>query len=109
MPSVPFFPRPRGIPKVDDQRILSRIIYDLKFGLQWTDAPKKYGPYKALDNRFVRWCKVKGFGKIFMALAENTQDTSLLMINATHLKTHMTAASLRKKGFSPIYWRIRED
>ncbi|WP_366141634.1 transposase, partial [uncultured Desulfovibrio sp.] len=37
----PFFPRSRGVPRVDDQKILSGIIYVLKFGLQWKDAPKE--------------------------------------------------------------------
>ena len=72
-------------PRVDDQKILSGIIYVLKFGLQWKDAPKEYGPYKTLYNRFVRWSKMGVFEKIFTALAENSQDTSLLMIDATQL------------------------
>ena len=44
----PFFPRSRGIPRKDDQKIISGIIYVLKFGLRWKDAPKEYGPYKTL-------------------------------------------------------------
>ena len=43
------------------------------------------------------------FEKIFTALSESTQDTSLLMIDATCLKAHRTAASLRKKGFLSLY------
>lgn len=42
-----------------------------------------------------------GFEKIFSAFAENTQDTSLLMIDGTNLKAHRTAASLREKGLLP--------
>ena len=50
------------------------------------------------------------FEKIFTALAENSQDTSLLMIDATHLKAHRTAASLRKKGLLPdVSDEQRED
>ena len=106
----PFFPRSRGVPRVDDQKILSGIIYVLKFGLQWKDAPKEYGPYKTLYNRFVRWSKMGVFEKIFTTLAENSQDTSLLMIDATHLKAHRTAASLRKKGLLPdVSDEQRED
>ena len=93
-----FFPRSRGIPRKDDQKIISGIIYVLKFGLRWKDAPKEYGPYKTLYNRFVRWSNMGVFKKIFTALSESTQDTSLLMIDATCLKAHRTAASLRKKG-----------
>ena len=93
----PFFPRSRGRSEVDDQRVLSGIIYVLKFGLQWKDAPKEYGLYTTLYSRFVRWSKMGIFENIFNTLAEHVQDTSLLMIDATCLKAYGTAASLKKQ------------
>ena len=47
----PFFPRSHGIPRVDDRKVISGIIYVIKHGLQWQDAPREYGPYKTLYNR----------------------------------------------------------
>lgn len=35
----PFFPRSHGAPRVDDRRVASGIIYVIKHGLQWQDAP----------------------------------------------------------------------
>ena len=46
----PFFPRSHGIPRVDDRKVISGIIYVIKHGLQWKDAPREYGPYKTLYN-----------------------------------------------------------
>jgi hypothetical protein len=34
----PFFPLSHGIPRVDDRRIVSGIIYVIKHGLMWRDA-----------------------------------------------------------------------
>ena len=48
----PFFPLSHGVSRVDDLRVLSGIIYVIKHGLQWKDAPREYGPYKTLYNRF---------------------------------------------------------
>ncbi len=31
----PYFPLSHGVPRVDDRRVLSRIIHVLKRGLQW--------------------------------------------------------------------------
>ena len=31
-----YFPRSHGIPRVDDRRVVSGIIYVIKHGLQWT-------------------------------------------------------------------------
>ncbi len=94
----PFFPLSRGVRRVDDRKVISGIIYVLKNGLQWKDAPREYGPHKTLYNRYVRWSEKKIFEKIFNALAQNGETGKLLMLDSTYLKAHRTASSLRKKG-----------
>ena len=86
---------------MDDRRVVSGIIYVIKHGLQWKDAPDEYGPYKTLYNRFVRWSRMGIFNNIFVELAEAAGNDGRLMIDATHLKAHRTAASLLKKGLFP--------
>ena len=88
----PYFPLSRGIPRVDDQLVLSGIIYVLKAGLRWCDAPPGYGPYKTLYNRFVRWTRMGVFNRIFAALAGEAGEPDRLIIDSTHLKAHRTAA-----------------
>ena len=88
----------RGVPRVDDRRVISGIIHGLRRGLMWRDAPACYGPHKTLYNRFVRWSEAGVFDRIFRALAAESAATGTVMIDATHLKAHRTAASLLKKG-----------
>jgi len=65
--------------------------------LRWCDAPLEYGPHKTLYNRFVRWSDKGIFEKIFGELAKLTgPEADMLMIDATHLKVHRTASSLKK-------------
>ena len=97
----PYFPLSHGVPRVDDLRVISGIIYVLKHGLQWKDAPREYGPHKTLYNRFVRWSRMGVFNRIFAELAGAGKTPDRLMIDATHLKAHRTAASLLKKGMFP--------
>lgn len=97
----PYFPPSRGVPRVDDLRVISGIIHVLKRGLQWRDAPKEYGPHKTLYNRFVRWSRMGVFDEIFQSLAQSDGIPEHLQIDATHLKAHRTAASLLKKGMYP--------
>ena len=94
----PHFPRSHGVPRVDDLRVLSGIIYVIRNGLPWKDAPKAYGPHKTLYNRFMRWSQMGVFNRIGRALAGEQGTPDRLMIDATHLKAHRTAASLLKKG-----------
>ena len=97
----PFFPRSHGVPRVDDRRVISGIVYVLKNGLQWKDAPNGYGPHKTLYNRFRRWTELGVFDKIFSHLVASDGPPDTLMIDATHLKAHRTASSLLKGGFFP--------
>ena len=97
----PHFPRSHGVERVADLRVISGIIYVIRNGLQWKAAPQTYGPYKTLYNRFVRWSKMGVFNRIFRALAGARGTPDRLMIDATHLKVHRTAASLLKKGLFP--------
>jgi putative transposase len=68
----------------------------IKNGLRWRDAPPEYGPHKTIYNRFVRWSRLGVFNKIFAALAHGGRKPERVMIDATHLKAHRTAASLLK-------------
>ena len=56
---------------------------------------------KTIYNRFVRWSRLGVFNKIFAELARKAGKPRRLMIDATHLKAHRTAASLLKKGLFP--------
>jgi transposase len=94
--------KPRGVPRVDDRRVISGIIHVIRNGLMWRDAPERYGPPKTLYNRFIRWSKAGVFDRIFAALASASDATDTVMIDATHLKAHRTAASLLKKGLFPV-------
>ncbi|GBR67431.1 hypothetical protein GKA01_26330 [Gluconobacter kanchanaburiensis NBRC 103587] len=38
-----YFPLAHGVPRVDDRRVLSGIVYVIRNGLQWKDAPEAYG------------------------------------------------------------------
>jgi len=97
----PCFPLSHGMPRVDDRRVISGIIFVIRNGLRWRDAPKDYGPHKTIYNRFVRWSRLGVFNRIFAELSAKGGRSERLMIDATHLKAHRTAASLLKKGLFP--------
>lgn len=48
---------PRGVPHVDDRRVLNGIFRVLRSGAPWRDLPERYGPRTTCYNRFVRWRK----------------------------------------------------
>ena len=72
----PYFPLSHGVPRVDNRRVLS-------------------------GNRFIRWSRLGVFNRILAELAGMAGMPDQVMIDATHLKAHRTAASLQKKGLFP--------
>jgi len=49
--------KPRGVPRVDNRRVLNGIFWVLRSGAPWRDLPERYGPYTTCYNRFNRWRK----------------------------------------------------
>lgn len=93
----PFFPKSHGRPRVDDRRVLCGIIFVLRNGLRWCDAPREYGPGKTLYNRWNRWCHKGIFAQILEGLSSKLSVGKTIMMDATYLKAHRTASSLRLK------------
>jgi transposase len=65
------------------------------------DAPTAYGPHKTIYNRFIRRSRREVFNRIFAELSGMGPRPERLLIDATHLKAHRTAACLLKKGLFP--------
>ncbi len=80
----PCFPLSRGVPRVENRRVISGIIFVIRNGLRWRDAPKDHGPHKTIYNRFVRWSRLGVFKRIFAELAGKGGKSERLMIDATH-------------------------
>src|SRR5674476_535635 len=76
----PFFPLSHGVPRVDDRRVISGIVFVIRNGLRWRDAPREYGPHKTVYNRFVRWSRLGVFNKIFAELARKAGKPRRLLI-----------------------------
>ena len=92
--------KPRGVPRVDDRRVISGIVHVLISGGRWADAPSVYGPKKTLYNRWVRWAKAGVWRRAFEELAAAGGPPAELMIDSTWAKAHRSAAG-GKGGPSP--------
>ena len=67
----------------------------IRHGLQWKDATRGYGPVKTLTGSSAG--AVSAWLRVSARLATVSDRPERLMIDATHLKAHHTAASLLQK------------
>ncbi len=87
--------KPRGVPRVDDRRVLNGIFWVLRTGAPWRALPKDFGPYTTCYNRFVRWRKAGVFDRIMAAVTE-AYDGEVQMIDTTSVRVHQHAANAKK-------------
>lgn len=87
--------KPRGVPRVDDRRVISGIIHVLISGGRWIDAPAVYGPRKTLYNRWVRWAKAGVWARAFEELARSGGPPTELMLDSTWAKEHRSATGAK--------------
>jgi len=90
----------RGARRVDDRRVISGIVHMLRSGARWRDCPPEYGPYTTIYNRFNRWSRQGVWLGIFEALTGESPVFGTVVIDATHIKAHRSAAG-GKGGPSP--------
>src|SRR5271168_170866 len=89
--------KPRGVPRVDDRRVLNGIYWRLRTGSPWADIPERYGPATTCYNRFVRWRKIGVWDRIFEAVSK-AYDGDLQMIDSSSIRVHQHAANGKKGG-----------
>jgi transposase len=85
--------KPRGVPRVNDRRVLDGVFWVLRSGAPWRDLPDNFGPYTTCYNRFVRWRRAGVWGRILNALAA-VHDASVQMIDTSIVRVHQHGACI---------------
>ncbi|MGI9508500.1 MAG: IS5 family transposase, partial [Geminicoccaceae bacterium] len=86
----------RGVPRVDDRRVLNGIFWRFRTGSPWADIPERYGPHTTCYNRFVRWREAGIWDRLLSAMAEAV-DGEIVMIDSSSVRVHQHAAGAKKK------------
>ena len=87
--------KPRGVPRVDDRRVLNGIFWVLRSGAPWRDLPERYGPRTTCYNRFVRWRRAGVWDRLMDAITA-AYDGAIQMIDSTSIRAHQQAATAKK-------------
>jgi transposase len=87
--------KPRGVPRVNDRRVLNGIFWVLRSGAPWRDLPDNFGPYTTCYNRFVRWRRARVWAKIMSALA-SAHDAAVQMIDTSIVRVHQHGACITR-------------
>lgn len=86
----------RGVPRVDDRRVLSGIFWILRTGAPWRDLLERYGPYTTCYNRFNRWRKA-GIWDELMDGIKKGHEGDMQMIDSSVVRVHQHGATQKKR------------
>ena len=96
--------KPRGVPRVDDRRVIDGILWRSCTGSPWADIPERYGPHTTCYNRFVRWRKAGVWDRLLEAVSQ-AFDGELVMFDSSSIRVHQHGATL-KRGTQIAAWDV---
>ncbi len=95
LPTLPN--KPRGVPRVDDRRVLNGIFWVLRSAAPWRDLPDQFGPYTTCYNRFVRWRRAGVWDQIMERLSA-AHEALVQMIDTSVVRVHQHGACIANNG-----------
>jgi transposase len=87
--------KPRGVPRVDDRRVLNGILWRFRSGAPWAEIPERYGPSTTCYNRFIRWRKGGVWDRLLAAVSAGFYG-EVVMIDSTCMRVHQHGATGKK-------------
>ncbi len=102
--------KPRGVPRVDDRRVLNGIFWRLRTGAPWADIPERYGPHTTCVNRFNRWRRAGVWDRLLKAVSAGLRrrysDDQLLQVYPANVQMIMplpSAAPTKRRYRYPLH------
>jgi transposase len=89
-----------GRPGKDLRTIINGIHWILRTGAPWRDLPARYGQWKTVYSRFLRWQQAGVWAKIWTALQEQADadgrfDWELHSVDGSVIRAHQHAAGAK--------------
>lgn len=97
--------KPRGVPRVDDRRVLNGILWRFRTGSPWAEIPERYGPSTTCYNRFVRWRKAGVWDRLLDEISK-AYDGDIVMIDSTCVRVHQHGATGKRGMPTMAAWDV---
>ena len=97
--------KPRGVPRVDDRRVLNGILWRFRSGAPWAEIPERYGPSTTCYNRFIRWRKAGVWDRLLASVSAGFNG-ELVMIDSTCMRVHQHGETGKKGDLAIMAWDV---
>ena len=80
-----------GAPAKNNRLFVDAVLYRYRAGIAWRDLPERFGDFRVVHLRHMRWSRRGVWQRLFEALAQNA-DNEYAMIDATIVRAHQHSA-----------------
>jgi transposase len=83
----------------DNRLFVEAVLYRYRAGIAWRDLPERFGDFRVVHTRHMRWSRSGVWRRIFEHLAADS-DNEYAMLDATIICAHQASAGA-KGGTEP--------
>ena len=83
-----------GVTARDNRLFVEAVLYRYRAGIAWRDLPERFGDFRVIHTRHMRWSRKGVWERLFKVLAEDA-DNEYAMIDSTIVRAHQHSAGAR--------------
>lgn len=76
-----------GRTAADNRQFVNGVLWVLRSGACWSDLPERYGKYKSVHTRFMRWARSGVWERIFDDLVRDKKNQYLMIDSSMQDRT----------------------
>ena len=89
-----------GAPGKNNRLFVDAVLYRYRAGIAWRDLPERFGDFRVIHTRHMRWSRSGIWQRVFETLSAQA-DNEYAMIDATIVRAHQHSAGA-KGGFKTM-------
>ncbi|KAB7778670.1 IS5/IS1182 family transposase [Xanthomonas sp. LMG 12459] len=83
-----------GVTAKDNRLFVEAVLYRYRAGIPWRDLPERFGDFRVIHLRHLRWSRSGVWQRVFEALAQE-RDNEYAMIDSTIVRAHQHSAGAK--------------
>lgn len=83
-----------GAPAKDNRLFVDAVLYRYRAGIAWRDLPERFGDFRVVHLRHMRWSRRGVWQRVLQALAQDA-DNEYAMIDSTIVRVHQHSSGAK--------------
>lgn len=89
-----------GVTARDNRLFVEAVLYRYRAGIPWRDLPERFGDFRVIHTRHLRWSRKGVWDRVFKLLAQDA-DNEYAMIDSTIVRAHQHSAGAKGSTKKP--------